>query len=120
MSRKKFVFPPNDIGDTTESGGDGGSDGDGDSGRETTDNERAPPAKRRNTKERQGSGSESPFDYHQHQPPSAASTPGEGPYRRAALFEFELPEHLPTSPMCPAHPKNKSKGKGVCVVCTCL
>lgn len=62
----------------------------------------------------------SPFDYHQHQPmapSSAASTPGEGPYRRAALFEFELPEHLPTSPMCPAHPKNKSKGKGVCVVC---
>ena len=59
----------------------------------------------------------SPFDYHQHQQPSAASTPGEGPYRRAALFEFKLPEHLPTSPMCPAHPKNKSKGKGVCVVC---
>jgi hypothetical protein len=37
-------------------------------------------------------------------------------FRKAALFEFNLPEHLPSSPMCPANPKNKSGGKGVCVV----
>lgn len=36
---------------------------------------------------------------------------------RAALFEFDVPEHLPSSPMCPANPRNvKSGGKGVCVV----
>ncbi|KAK3688488.1 hypothetical protein B0T22DRAFT_155229 [Podospora appendiculata] len=34
---------------------------------------------------------------------------------KAALFEFDVPEHLPSSPMCPANPKNSSKGKGVCV-----
>ncbi|KAK1759422.1 hypothetical protein QBC47DRAFT_410172 [Echria macrotheca] len=34
---------------------------------------------------------------------------------KADLFEFDVSEHLPTSPMCPAHPKNKSGGKGVCV-----
>ncbi|KAK4165877.1 hypothetical protein QBC43DRAFT_298934 [Cladorrhinum sp. PSN259] len=35
---------------------------------------------------------------------------------KAALFEFDVPEHLPTSPMCPANPKNvNSGGKGVCV-----
>lgn len=31
-------------------------------------------------------------------------------------FEFDLPEHLPSSPMCPANPKHKLKGKGICVV----
>ena len=30
-------------------------------------------------------------------------------------FVLSVPEHLPSSPMCPRHPKNKSKGKGVCV-----
>lgn len=30
-------------------------------------------------------------------------------------FEFDLPEHLPTSPMCPANKKHKSGGTGVCV-----
>ena len=30
-------------------------------------------------------------------------------------FVARLPEHLPSSPMCPRHPKNKLKGKGVCV-----
>ena len=30
-------------------------------------------------------------------------------------FVLSVPEHLPNSPMCPKHPKNKSKGKGVCV-----
>ncbi len=34
---------------------------------------------------------------------------------RQPWFEFNLPEHLPSSPMCPANPKNKSEGKGVCV-----
>lgn len=27
---------------------------------------------------------------------------------------FDIPEHLPTSPLCPKHPKHKSKGTGVC------
>lgn len=36
--------------------------------------------------------------------------------RKAAAFEFDVPEHLPNSPMCPANPKHKSGGKGVCVV----
>ncbi|KAK0751114.1 hypothetical protein B0T18DRAFT_63166 [Schizothecium vesticola] len=35
--------------------------------------------------------------------------------RKAAAFEFDVPEHLPNSPMCPANPKHKSGGKGVCV-----
>ncbi|KAI0132065.1 hypothetical protein BJ170DRAFT_592046 [Xylariales sp. AK1849] len=30
-------------------------------------------------------------------------------------FEFDLPEHLPSSPMCPANKKHKSGGTGVCV-----
>ncbi|KAK1720894.1 hypothetical protein BDP67DRAFT_77976 [Colletotrichum lupini] len=30
-------------------------------------------------------------------------------------FEFDLPEHLPSSPMCPANPKHVSGGTGVCV-----
>ena len=30
-------------------------------------------------------------------------------------FTLSVPEHLPSSPMCPKHPKNKSGGKGVCV-----
>jgi hypothetical protein len=52
-------------------------------------------------------------------PPKTLSTSAsvrKSPLRRAALFEFNVPEHLPSSPMCPAHPKNKSGGKGVCVV----
>lgn len=52
--------------------------------------------------------------------PPKSMTPGfaaeKNQLRKAALFEFDVPEHLPTSPMCPAHPKNKSEGKGVCVV----
>ncbi|KAK4197236.1 hypothetical protein QBC40DRAFT_309230 [Triangularia verruculosa] len=39
------------------------------------------------------------------------------PTGTAAMFKFDVPEHLPTSPMCPANPKNpKSLGRGVCVV----
>ncbi|KAI0520903.1 hypothetical protein F5B22DRAFT_644644 [Xylaria bambusicola] len=30
-------------------------------------------------------------------------------------FQFDLPEHLPTSPMCPANKRHKSGGTGVCV-----
>lgn len=33
-----------------------------------------------------------------------------------SYFEFDLPEHLPSSPMCPANPMHKLKGRGVCVV----
>jgi hypothetical protein len=31
-------------------------------------------------------------------------------------FAFDVPEHLQSSPMCPTHPRNKSKSMGVCVV----
>ncbi|KAL9009664.1 MAG: hypothetical protein Q9173_005326 [Seirophora scorigena] len=30
-------------------------------------------------------------------------------------FELNVPEHLPSSPLCPRHPKHRSGGKGVCV-----
>ncbi|KAI1377713.1 hypothetical protein F4677DRAFT_45436 [Hypoxylon crocopeplum] len=30
-------------------------------------------------------------------------------------FEFDMPEHLPTSPMCPTNRRHKSGGTGVCV-----
>ena len=30
-------------------------------------------------------------------------------------FELNVPEHLPSSPLCPRNPKHKSGGKGVCV-----
>ena len=30
-------------------------------------------------------------------------------------FEINVPEHLPSSPLCPKHPKHKSEGKGICV-----
>ncbi|KAI1095793.1 hypothetical protein F5B19DRAFT_267691 [Rostrohypoxylon terebratum] len=30
-------------------------------------------------------------------------------------FEFDLPEHLPSSPMCPTNKRHKSGGTGVCV-----
>ncbi|KAI1776926.1 hypothetical protein F4818DRAFT_440321 [Hypoxylon cercidicola] len=32
-----------------------------------------------------------------------------------ASFEFDMPEHLPSSPMCPANTRHKSGGTGVCV-----
>lgn len=37
------------------------------------------------------------------------------PVRDVSFFEFDLPEHLPSSPMCPANPKHRGKLK-VCVV----
>ena len=30
-------------------------------------------------------------------------------------FELNLPEHLPSSPLCPKSPKHKSGGTGICV-----
>ncbi|KAK8010480.1 hypothetical protein PG990_009445 [Apiospora arundinis] len=35
--------------------------------------------------------------------------------RASRTFEFDMPEHLPNSPMCPANKKHKSGGTGVCV-----
>ena len=32
-----------------------------------------------------------------------------------AETDYSIPEHLPTSPLCPRHPKHRSGGKGVCV-----
>ncbi|KAI0447614.1 hypothetical protein F4803DRAFT_270775 [Xylaria telfairii] len=32
-----------------------------------------------------------------------------------AAFHFDMPEHLPSSPMCPANKRHKSGGTGVCV-----
>jgi hypothetical protein len=34
---------------------------------------------------------------------------------RADNFDLDAPEHLPSSPLCPRHPKHPSKGNGVCV-----
>ena len=33
----------------------------------------------------------------------------------AMNFELNVPEHLPSSPLCPRHPKHKSGGRGICV-----
>ena len=30
-------------------------------------------------------------------------------------FELNVPDHLPSSPLCPKHPKHKSGGRGICV-----
>lgn len=38
------------------------------------------------------------------------------PVKGIPFFEFDMPEHLPSSRMCPANPMNKLRGKGVCVV----
>ncbi|KAI0098264.1 hypothetical protein GGR51DRAFT_565716 [Nemania sp. FL0031] len=37
-----------------------------------------------------------------------------GPVEKRA-FKFDMPEHLPSSPMCPANKRHKSGGTGVCV-----
>lgn len=31
-------------------------------------------------------------------------------------FVSQIPDHLPTSPICPKHPKNKSQGRGRCPI----
>lgn len=38
------------------------------------------------------------------------------PVKASTIFELDLPEHLPSSPICPANAKHKLKGKGACVV----
>jgi parafibromin len=35
--------------------------------------------------------------------------------KQQAQFELNLPEHLPSSPLCPKNPMHKSKGLGICV-----
>ncbi|PSR81907.1 hypothetical protein BD289DRAFT_30714 [Coniella lustricola] len=55
--------------------------------------------------------------------PAATTTSGttittheeESPQAVVPSFEFKLPEHLPSSPMCPANPMYKGKGRMVCV-----
>ncbi|KAK4450105.1 hypothetical protein QBC34DRAFT_425112 [Podospora aff. communis PSN243] len=42
---------------------------------------------------------------------AAAAASKRNQLRKSALFEFNLPEHLPTSPMCPANSKHPSGGK---------
>ncbi|KAF5533861.1 hypothetical protein FMEXI_11594 [Fusarium mexicanum] len=37
------------------------------------------------------------------------------PFQERPPFEFQLPEHLPSSPMCPTNEKHVSGGTGVCV-----
>ncbi|KAG8167516.1 hypothetical protein KVR01_003205 [Diaporthe batatas] len=37
------------------------------------------------------------------------------PVKGISYFEFDTPEHLPSSPMCPANAMHKLKGRGVCV-----
>ncbi|KAF5628602.1 hypothetical protein F25303_10402 [Fusarium sp. NRRL 25303] len=37
------------------------------------------------------------------------------PFQDIPPFEFQLPEHLPSSPMCPTNEKHVSGGTGVCV-----
>ncbi|KIW05844.1 uncharacterized protein PV09_03048 [Verruconis gallopava] len=32
-----------------------------------------------------------------------------------AMFDWDVPDHLPSSPLCPANPKHKGGGKGICV-----
>ncbi|KAF9637043.1 hypothetical protein BFW01_g7939 [Lasiodiplodia theobromae] len=35
--------------------------------------------------------------------------------RQNPSFAWDVPEHLPGSPLCPLHPKHKGGGKGICV-----
>jgi hypothetical protein len=32
-----------------------------------------------------------------------------------ALFDWDIPDHLPSSPLCPANPKHASGGNGICI-----
>ena len=41
--------------------------------------------------------------------------PRHGDSSPAAKFEFDVPEHLPSSPMCPANFRHRGGGSGVCV-----
>jgi hypothetical protein len=33
---------------------------------------------------------------------------------QAPSFELDMPEHLPSSPLCPKNPKHRSGGQGIC------
>lgn len=37
------------------------------------------------------------------------------PVDRVRAFEFDIPEHLPSSPLCPANKRHNGGGSGVCV-----
>ena len=37
------------------------------------------------------------------------------PFNRGKVFEFDVPEHLPNSPLCPANKQHSGGGKGLCV-----
>lgn len=39
-----------------------------------------------------------------------------GPMRQGSGFEFDIPEHLPGSPICPASPLHWGQGRAICVV----
>lgn len=63
------------------------------------------------------------FSYRKYQPggkrewwDAPSTTVRRDPAKDVSVFEFDIPEHLPSSPMCPANPKHKGRGKMVCVV----
>jgi hypothetical protein len=35
--------------------------------------------------------------------------------RKTEIQEYDVPEHLPSSPLCPRNPKHRSQGKGACM-----
>ncbi|KAI1503847.1 hypothetical protein F5X99DRAFT_424845 [Biscogniauxia marginata] len=49
------------------------------------------------------------------QPSSSSSYEAGAVAAAATSFEFDVPEHLPSSPMCPANKRHRSGGTGVCV-----
>ncbi|KAM7202904.1 hypothetical protein V8F33_002562 [Rhypophila sp. PSN 637] len=130
-SRKKFVFSSQDVEDTVESDSEAAEGGKrrGRSSKQKQSTGRQqekslPPTQSPGDRRRRArSGATySPFDHHRHGEslPTQRSSRNRpftfrDPFPKAALFTFDIPEHLPSSPICPAHPKNKSGGKGVCV-----
>ncbi|KAI1327532.1 hypothetical protein F5Y16DRAFT_371574 [Xylariaceae sp. FL0255] len=65
-----------------------------------------------------------PLATEQHRPASDPE-PNKGPHTRVGIadarampwrsFEFDIPEHLPSSPICPANARHPMGGAGVCV-----
>lgn len=47
--------------------------------------------------------------------PMGACTPGAESLTAVPRFEFDVPEHFPKSPLCPANPKHRDGGKGYCI-----
>lgn len=41
--------------------------------------------------------------------------PPQDPSDKATKFEFQVPEHLPSSPMCPTNTNHQTSGTGLCV-----